>query len=242
VDDVAQRCPTAPLAASGKKCSQRAAARTHPRTGLAAGPAAVTFRRDVFTDLPTPGICRLTTPIRTLLRRAVLGSCVVFGAVGAHAAHAQEPTPVPAAARPDTAQALLDAQRSPRGAMIRSFIVPGWGQAWVGSPGRGAVYFALEAGSVWMLYKTIGRLNEARAYEDFLRETGQLAPEARYPLARAREAQREDWITLAVFLLFFSAADAYVAAQLADFDERVAIVPSAGGGLELRARLRVGAR
>lgn len=157
-------------------------------------------------------------------------------------AGAQQPEPTAPTAARDTVVAPAGPQRSPRGAMLRSFIVPGWGQAWVGSPGRGAAYFALEAASLWMLYKTVDRLEQARAYEDYLRETGQLEPTARYPLARAREAQREDWITLSIFLLFFSAADAYVAAQLADFDERVALVPAPDGRLELRASLRVGAR
>jgi hypothetical protein len=109
----------------------------------------------------------------------------------------------------------------------------------VGAPGRGAAYFALEAGSLWMVYRSRERLGHARAEQELLRETGQLAADARTPLVRAREAQVEDWTALAVFVLFFSAADALVAAYLADFSEHVGVVRDADG-LRLEARVPVG--
>ncbi|MGH7504357.1 MAG: DUF5683 domain-containing protein [Longimicrobiales bacterium] len=54
---------------------------------------------------------------------------------------------------------------SPRGAMIRSFLVPGWGQASTDSYGRGAVFFTIRGSSVYMLLRTMARLNEAREVE-----------------------------------------------------------------------------
>lgn len=126
-------------------------------------------------------------------------------------------------------------------------MLPGWGQAWVGAPGRGSVYFAMEAGSVWMLVKTQSRLTDARRRFDYL-ESVQVAGadttalhHAR-TLVKSRSKQRESWIALGVFLLFFSGADAYVAAQLADFEERIALEPRPEGGLNIGATIPVGAR
>jgi hypothetical protein len=39
------------------------------------------------------------------------------------------------------------------GAFLRSLILPGWGQAAVNQPVRGAFYFTMEATSLWMVYK-----------------------------------------------------------------------------------------
>ena len=130
--------------------------------------------------------------------------------------------------------------RSPLGAFVRSLVLPGWGQAWVGAPGRGAIYFALESGSLWMVYRTRQKLSEARTEQELLREVGILGPQQDSPLVEAREQQFEDWLTLSVFLLFFSGADAFVSAYLADFDERVRVAPTAGGALEVGVHLSVG--
>jgi len=51
---------------------------------------------------------------------------------------------------------------SPGGAFLRSVLVPGWGQAAYGAYFRGGVYFAAEAGSWFMLLKTIAKLGEAK--------------------------------------------------------------------------------
>jgi hypothetical protein len=131
---------------------------------------------------------------------------------------------------------------SPGGAFLRSLVIPGWGQSSLGVPGRGSVYFALEAGSLWMVYKSNRKLQEARRAEQVMRETGEIEPTARSPLARDRRAQREDWITLSVFWLFVSGADAFVAAHLMDFEERIEVRPTPEGGVELRASVPVGQR
>ncbi len=64
-------------------------------------------------------------------------------------------------ARRDTAQHSL----SPRGAMFRSFLIPGWGQGSVGSYKRGGVFFAIQGTSWYMLLRTIGRLNDVKHTE-----------------------------------------------------------------------------
>jgi hypothetical protein len=158
-------------------------------------------------------------------------------------AAAQDPAPPPPP--PPAAPAAPpppELERSPRGAFLRSVAVPGWGQAWVGSPVRGGVYFAMEAGALWMTYKSHRKLREARFQEQWLRDSGQLAPGAVYGLSRARQDQVEDWLTLSIFLLFFSGADAFVAAHLADFGERVGGGPTLDGGARLQVTLPVGPR
>ncbi|HEX6751456.1 MAG TPA: hypothetical protein VF092_29460, partial [Longimicrobium sp.] len=84
---------------------------------------------------------------------------------------------------------------SPRGAFLRSLVIPGWGQSSIGAPGRGAVYFALESGSLWMVYKSNQKLQEAKELEATRHEQGLLEPDRTLPLVRARRNEREDWIT-----------------------------------------------
>ncbi|HEU4455691.1 MAG TPA: DUF5683 domain-containing protein, partial [Longimicrobium sp.] len=143
-----------------------------------------------------------------------------------------------APARPDTVPRRH--RISPGGAFIRSLVLPGWGQSSIGAPGRGAVYFALEAGSLWMVYKSDRKLQEANERDRILREQGQLQEGQASGLTRDRRAQREDWITLSIFWLFFSGADAFVAAHLRDFDEHVGVEPSPSGGMRLQASVPIG--
>jgi hypothetical protein len=140
----------------------------------------------------------------------------------------------------DTAGGLRRYRISPRTAFLRSLVLPGWGQSSIGAPGRGAVYFALESGSLWMVYKSNQKLQEAKELERVRHADGTLDPERTLPLVRARRNEREDWITLSVFWLFFSGADAYVAAHLRDFDEHVDVQPTAQGGTELRVSVPLG--
>lgn len=152
---------------------------------------------------------------------------------------AQEPD---VARRPAEAIFADTTRISPRGAFVRSLLLPGWGQTYVGAPGRGAIYFAAEAGSLWMVHRSRQQLRAARQIERHLVDTERLGPDERLDLVLSREQQQEDWITLSIFILLFSGADAYVAAQLADFDERFGVSPAPGGGLQLRANFPVGAR
>lgn len=155
---------------------------------------------------------------------------------------AARPARVPRRAAPPALDTLAARGPSPRGALFRSLLLPGWGQAWVGSPGRGGVYFAMEAASLWMVYRTQVKLDEARAREAWMRSTGALDADADLPLAEARADQREDWIALAVFVALISGADAYVAAHLQDFDERVDIVPGDVGSVRVGASVPLGRR
>jgi len=131
---------------------------------------------------------------------------------------------------------------SPKGAFVRSLVLPGWGQSAVGSPGRGAVYFALETASLWMVYKSQRKLHFARRNQEYLREVGELEEDRQTGLVNSREEQLEDWITLSGFFLLFNAADAFVSAHLVDFDERLGVVPGRRGGADLHLSVPVGRR
>lgn len=181
------------------------------------------------------------------LRRALAVACLglAAGLLAPAPAAAQDPAPdsvrapQPRDARPPQPD-TLPPRISPRGAFLRSLVLPGWGQSELGATGRGGVYFTLEAGSLWMWFKTNQKLREARVEQQLLRETGQIAPDRRTALVRGRENQREDWITLSIFWLFFSGADAFVAAHLQDFDVHVNAIPQPGGAMQIQATVPVG--
>jgi hypothetical protein len=168
-----------------------------------------------------------------------LGSAWIAGAavllcLGAWAqpAAAQDPSP------PQTAQTLAPLPISPRGAMVRAMLVPGWGHAAIGSYTRGGFYVALESLTAYTLLRTRNRLGDARERaafrEAFVRETlareGVTDPEAVRTrldadevlvsldnLVSSREGQQEDLVAFGIFALFLTGADAYVSAHLARF-------------------------
>ena len=168
------------------------------------------------------------------------------------AAHplAAQVTPADTSRRPvvDTTGALRpdstprDGRITPRGAFLRSVVLPGWGQSEIGAPERGVIYFALEAGSLWMVLKSQQRLEQAYDREDILKRTGVVPEERTTGLVRSRRAQREDWIALSLFWLFFSGADAFVGAHLRDFDAQVNSAPGGSGGVQVGGSVPVGRR
>jgi hypothetical protein len=129
---------------------------------------------------------------------------------------------------------------SARGALLRSFALPGWGQSYARAPGRGAIYFGMEAASLWMVYKTSRQLSASRQRDRWLRELNDTPDERPSPLTRSRSQQFEDWVTLAVTVALFSGADAYVTAQLSDFAREVQVRVPEGSSLEVGVTLPTG--
>ena len=149
---------------------------------------------------------------------------------------------------------------SPRGAFIRSAILPGWGHARVGAHVRGAFYFAAEATSALMIYKTNTRIDRTRkklavreaVVTERLAAEGATAEEIETALEEdpeiedlrsleeTRTGQREDWIALALFLMLIGGVDGYVSAHLADFPTAVVIEPNPAGGMEIGLSLPIG--
>lgn len=149
---------------------------------------------------------------------------------------------------------------TPRGAFVRSVLVPGWGHAEVGSYVRGGFYFAAQSATLFMLVKTQSRLmlagDRLNLMESVARTRFQASgitdPSAledavgRDPrvedlraLKASRGEQRQDWLALGIFLLFLGGADAFVSAHLADFPAAVEIIPTPDVGLQLGLSLPV---
>lgn len=125
---------------------------------------------------------------------------------------------VPDTLVPDTAGPPAETARrpplSPRGAFLRSLVLPGWAQAELGHETRGAFYFFAETFSLFMIARTQIRLDHARRTLE--EESG---------IISSREQQREDWIALAIFWAFFSAADGWISVQLYGFDDVTGVRP-----------------
>lgn len=189
-------------------------------------------------------------------RFLLLGACAVFVSIAVPALHAQEPPPT------ETAVAADSAGPTPAGALVRSLLIPGWGQAALGAYVRGSVYFGLQGASWFMLFKTIKKVGEASeiearrvelaraevlaAADSTLRAQYEQNPAlleaaidtipsvaASRNLVGSRKEQREDWIAWVAFWTLASAVDAYVTAHLADFPARATVAPRPGGGFRI---------
>ena len=191
----------------------------------------------------------VVTPLRATARCGVLLLCLMFVIAGW--LDAQEPVPAtpPAADTVTLAPGVEDAAAvspsvqavaavdtatvkppvSPMGAFWRSFILPGWGQVAVDQPGRGAFYFAAQAGSLWMLLKTNSKLKAAKRADPMDQD-----------LVGLREDQFEDWATMVVFWSLFAGVDAWVSAQLWDFTGEIVPPPDGSPGAAFRYSVPVG--
>ena len=103
-------------------------------------------------------------------------------------------------------------KRSPSGALLRSAVLPGWGQFYNDEPVKGVILGVVEVGLLsWLITEYI-QAEDAR--NDFL-VTGDPADEARYE----EHAQRRldlIWYTSAAWL--YGMLDAYVDAYLYSFE------------------------
>lgn len=201
------------------------------RAAMSRVPAVLGLRRGAPGDGPERGWCRrekgsanFAGPRAHWMRRSALLLALFLLGSGAVMAQVPEQT-VPAVSQ--------ELEVSPTGAFFRSLVLPGWGQAYVGAPVRGAVYFGLTGGSLWMSYLTRKQLQDARREQEWSR----IGQEAETEFAISRERQFEDWVALTLFLMFFSGADAYVAAYLSDFDERIGVFPTPNGALRMEFSL-----
>jgi len=116
---------------------------------------------------------------------------------------------------------------SPMGALWRSILIPGWGQAKFDRKLTGALFVAWEGVTLGMSIKTSHELQ-------YLRRTNSGS-------ASAKQKERQDWLVLLAFNHLFSAIEAYVSAHLWDFPEDLQIraVPLPTGGVGAGVRLPV---
>ena len=158
----------------------------------------------------------------------------------------------PQEAEEELAELLQPVRVTPRGAFIRSALIPGWGHARAGAFGRGAFYVGVESVTAFMIFKTQTRVGRARDRRVLMEEvvtarlvaagqTGLTAIEAALAddpvvedlrsLEDVRSEQLEDWIALGIFFLMLGGADAYVSAHLADAPAALEIGGAPGGGV-----------
>ena len=135
----------------------------------------------------------------------------------------------PAAAAPDTsARRGGGFFRSPTGVMLRSLVVPGWGQATYGRKVSAGIMLGVEGLSVGMLLKISSDMDQIRSTDS-------------ERLADKRQ-QREDWAAILVFNHLMSGLEAYVSAHLYDFPGDLEARPLPGGGTGIGVTLPLGGR
>jgi len=117
---------------------------------------------------------------------------------------------------------------SPTGAMLRSFLLPGWGQAVYGRKVTAGFMLGVEGLTLGMILKTSGELDHARASGG--------ASEG------AKLQEREDWITILVFNHLMSGLEAYVSAHLYDFPGDLQLQALPQGGMRFGVTLPLGGR
>jgi hypothetical protein len=132
---------------------------------------------------------------------------------------AEEGGTVDQAAAADQAAPDREQPVSPAGAMLRSVILPGWGQTAARQPARGAIYFTVWSGGVFMILKSNAEVNAAKRAED-------------EELIDSRKGAREDWILFTGLWALFSGVDAWVSAQFAGFEGEVRPPQDGSPGVE----------
>ncbi len=116
------------------------------------------------------------------------------------------------AATPDTGHLV-----GPIGALWRSLLLPGWGQAATGRNVTGAIFVVWEGTTAYM---TLKAEQEANYFK-----------ESNSPNLHAKRQEVQDWLVLWGFNHLFAGAEAFVAAHLRDFpkDLKVQAVPGGMG-------------
>jgi hypothetical protein len=178
-------------------------------------------------------------------RRRVVALALLVGLAAAPSAPlaAQDSLGVPradtaAAAPADTARTQPDTTvrrppTSPTGAMLRSIVLPGWGQFHLGRKLTGGLFVAFEGVTLGMV---LTKQSQLRALERAAAE-GAEDTEA----IQDKRQEREDWIVLMAFNHLLSGLEAYVSGHLWDFpgDLRLQALPGGvGGSVTLPIRIR----
>jgi len=103
----------------------------------------------------------------------------------------------------------------PVGALWRSLLIPGWGQAVTGRHVAGALFAVWEGTTMYMTLK-------AQQEADYFKTSGA-------PNLQAKRQEVQDWLVLWGFNHLFSGAEAFVAAHLRDFPKDLKLRAVPGG-------------
>jgi len=125
--------------------------------------------------------------------------------------------------RPEAPSSLADslatiptkAPIGPTGALWRSLLVPGWGQAKLGRGVAAGIFIAVEGVSLGMVLKTNSELQYTRATDT--------------TAVHDKSQEREDWIVILALNHLLAGLEAYVSAHLWDFPGDLALKPTRGG-------------
>ncbi len=117
---------------------------------------------------------------------------------------------------------------TPMGAMFRSFLIPGWGQAVYGRKVTAGLMLGVEGLSWGMLLKV---QSEARYIED-----------TNSPRWHAKRQESQDWFTILVFNHLMSGLEAYVSSHLYDFPGDLQMQALPTGGMGVGVTLPIGRR
>jgi hypothetical protein len=103
----------------------------------------------------------------------------------------------------------------PVGALLRSLLIPGWGQAVTGRNVAGAAFVIWEGVAIMMTVRAVQE-------KHYMEETGS----ANLP---SKRQQIQDWAVLWGFNHLFAGAEAYVSAHLMDFPKELKLRAVPGG-------------
>jgi len=103
----------------------------------------------------------------------------------------------------------------PMGAFLRSFVLPGWGQAVTDRPMTGATFVAWEGITAMMTLKAQQEANYFKRIHS--------------ANLKAKRQEVQDWLVLWIFNHFFSGAEAYVSGHLHDFPPDLKVRAFPGG-------------
>jgi hypothetical protein len=123
----------------------------------------------------------------------------------------------------------------PSAAMLRSALLPGWGQLYTGHPFKAAWVAAAGATFVTLTVRADNRVSDLAG-----RRGGITDPVERDALEGDIEAwriERRRWLVWSASLWIYAVVDAYVDAQLHDFDAEEPRFRLALGGAEGRSRV-----
>jgi hypothetical protein len=168
--------------------------------------------------------------------------------------------PAPAARAPSPGDTAIGPPMTPRRAFLTSLILPGYAQTVFGRDHAAMLFTLIEIGSIGMARKSAQDLAEARSLAhdsvvatykiDPVTGVAAIDPKTGLPIPdtyiasrftadriKARKTHYEDWIAAIIFNHLFSGADAYVAANLWDFNANVRPIAQ-GPSLTVTASLR----
>lgn len=114
-----------------------------------------------------------------------------------------------------SAQADSAHRVGPVGALWRSLVLPGWGQAVTGRNVTGALFAAWEGTTMYMTIK-------AQQEANYFKASGS-------PNLHSKRQEVQDWLVLWGFNHLFSGAEAFVAAHLRDFPPELRVRAFPGG-------------